>query len=165
MKKTTHIVLNTLPGFKKMSEKWGKSLKTVFLKITNFYNISENHTNKPRVSSQNVNVCPNYVKMCFIDRVLSQLFEKYKKYLHVHFFNKNMGITPTDRDTFAPPPLRSRPPIFDLVGVLLSQIAKIDPRLRLGLRRRFARKNTELVTVFETQDFVLRFFSFHSLTL
>ncbi len=86
-----------------MSGKREKSLKSGFLKITKFCNISENHPNKSKALSQNVKMCPNWLKMRPTDRVV---FSKTKKKdLHVHFLTKKMGNYTNGSGHFLPPPI------------------------------------------------------------
>ena len=105
-----------------MSGKCDKSLKTAFLKITNFCNISENHPNKSKALSQNVPKLGQnapYRSCCFSKTT--------KKDLHVHFLTKNSRNQTNRSCHFLPPP---RIQNLESVWVFLAQNAKTDPSLR-----------------------------------
>ena len=66
-----------------MSGKCDKSLKTAFLKITKFCNISETRPKKSKSLDENVQKCPNWLKVCPTERICRS--KSRKKYLHVHY--------------------------------------------------------------------------------
>ena len=124
-----------------MSGKCEKSLKTAFLKITKFSNISENYPIKSNAVSQNVKTCSNWLKMRPTDHVVVRKVQKVPS--RALFQQNKWGIRPTGRVT---PPTETN---FGVgLGIFGSDCKNRPESPPLGLRPRYARKY-EFIKLFQ----------------